>query len=163
MNLLDNIQHLSDLFIRPQRYIYRVTDLGSREFPIENIKVHRYDYKIKNKRNLTLECSLFSHQKLTDLAKIIVYMHCNSGCRLEGLAYVREAILAGFGLFLFDFAGSGNSEGKYVSLGTINIIENEGFHEALDIDTVISFIRQNNPLISICLWGRSMGAAASTF
>ena len=80
---------------------------------------------------------------------------------MEGIPYVREAILAGFGLFVFDFAGSGNSEGKYVSLGTIVCIENEGFHESKDISTVVSFVRQANPIISICLWGRSMGAAAS--
>ena len=43
----------------------------------------------------------------------------------------------------------------------IVIIENEGFHESKDIDTVITFIRQSNPFVSICLWGRSMGAAAS--
>ena len=36
-------------------------------------------------------------------------MHCNSGCRLEGLPYVKDSISSGFGLFVFDFSGSGNS------------------------------------------------------
>ena len=58
---------------------------------------------------------------------------------------------AGFSLFTFDFAGSGMSEGKYVSLG---------YKEAYDIKAVIEYLRCSNRVSSITLWGRSMGAAA---
>jgi alpha/beta superfamily hydrolase len=37
----------------------------------------------------------------------------------SGLAYLRLAIENGFNYLLFDFSGSGLSEGKYVSLGKV--------------------------------------------
>jgi hypothetical protein len=43
--------------------------------------------------------------------------------RYVGQSYLKEAISNGFSLVLFDFAGSGNSEGDYVSLGTFALTQ----------------------------------------
>jgi predicted acyl esterase len=40
-----------------------------------------------------------------------------------GQTYLKEAVANGFALVLFDFAGSGNSEGEYISLGTRRLIQ----------------------------------------
>jgi hypothetical protein len=61
---------------------------------------------------------------------ILIYLHCNSGCRLEGkrwitsgFTYLKLAIEHDFSYLLFDFSGSGLSEGKYVSLGRVGFIQ----------------------------------------
>lgn len=54
---------------------------------------------------------------------------------------------------LFDFVGSGESEGEFVTLGV---------NEAKDIDAVVNYILKNKNVNDIFLWGRSMGAVAST-
>lgn len=79
-------------------------------------------------------------------------LHGNSSCRLGGLEIVTHAIPAGFSVFALDFAGSGLSDGKYVSLG---------YHEQSDIATVVAYLRETGETSSICLWGRSMGAVAA--
>lgn len=79
-------------------------------------------------------------------------LHGNSSCRLGGLEIVTHAIPAGFSVFALDFAGSGLSDGKYVSLG---------FHEQGDIAAVVEYLRATDETASICLWGRSMGAVAA--
>ena len=57
----------------------------------------------------------------------------------------------GWNVCLFDFSGSGLSDGSHISLG---------YHEARDLDAIV-----NNMRISgnrrFLLWGRSMGAATS--
>jgi len=46
----------------------------------------------------------------------VVYLHTRGGCRIEGL-FLLKIFLPKVGLLLFDFAGSGYSEGEYVTLG----------------------------------------------
>ncbi|KAL3902093.1 MAG: hypothetical protein SGARI_005971, partial [Bacillariaceae sp.] len=55
-------------------------------------------------------------------------------------------------VFSFDFAGSGKSDGEYVSLG---------YYEREDLACVIAHLRATNVVSTIALWGRSMGAATS--
>lgn len=55
--------------------------------------------------------------------------------------------------FLFDFAGSGLSQGEFVSLG---------YHESSDTECAINYVRSTGKASEIILWGRSMGAAAAT-
>jgi len=52
----------------------------------------------------------------------------------------------------FDFSGSGNSEGEYVSLG---------YFEQQDLTTLVEHLRVTDSTTRIGLWGRSMGAATS--
>ncbi len=56
-------------------------------------------------------------------------------------------------LVTFDFAGSGNSQGQYVSLG---------FFEAMDVEVVIAHTKQQAYSNGkIFLWGRSMGGGTA--
>jgi alpha/beta superfamily hydrolase len=69
-----------------------------------------------------------------------------------GLQFIQSVIDQGWNLCLFDFVGSGISEGEYISLG---------YYESMDLQTIISFLlKEGNSKIH--LWGRSMGAATST-
>lgn len=47
---------------------------------------------------------------------LVIYLHTKGGCCLEGLFLLR-ACLPQLSVFLFDFAGSGNSEGDHITLG----------------------------------------------
>ena len=47
----------------------------------------------------------------------IVYLHGNSGNRLEGLKLMKKILPHKIAFMCFDFAGTGNSDGEYISLG----------------------------------------------
>ena len=47
----------------------------------------------------------------------MVYLHGNSSCRAESLECLPLILGSGVTLFALDCAGSGRSEGKYISLG----------------------------------------------
>ena len=53
---------------------------------------------------------------------VVIYLHGNSSSRLEGLKIAKELFKKKINLFVFDFAGCGQSEGEYISLGSIIII-----------------------------------------
>jgi len=102
---------------------------------------------------LTLQCSLFQRVNSKDKQPIVIYLHGNSGCRLDSFPAI-EALLPMCDVFCFDFSGCGQSEGEYISLG---------FWEKFDIETVIDYIRSLDKYTRIGLWGRSMGAATAIF
>ncbi|KAF4729528.1 hypothetical protein FOZ62_006617, partial [Perkinsus olseni] len=52
----------------------------------------------------------------------------------------------------FDFAGSGKSDGEYVSLG---------YYEKDDLAAVVEYLRRSELASTIGLWGRSMGAVTA--
>ena len=83
---------------------------------------------------------------------VVIYLHGNSSSRLEVLPQLSHLLSLGLSVLSFDFAGSGHSEGKYVSLG---------YHEREDLDSIITYLRSTNQVSSIALWGRSMGAATA--
>lgn len=74
----------------------------------------------------------------------MIYLHGNASSRLESLQTL-EYLIPGMGLFSFDFSGTGNSEGTYVTLGAREI---EDLHE------VILFIKNNLKIKKLALWGR---------
>lgn len=55
-------------------------------------------------------------------------------------------------MFAFDFAGSGLSEGEFVSLGHF---------EQEDVAAVVEYLRSTGEVSTIALWGHSMGAVTS--
>lgn len=112
-------------------------------------KVRRVDFEIPNKVNLSLKCSFFEFSERSEPQPCVMYLHCNSGSRLEGLPYVETLLNNSMSVCIFDFAGSGNSEGDYISLG---------FHEVHDVEVVIKYITDKFKISKIALWGRSMGA-----
>ncbi len=81
----------------------------------------------------------------------VVYCHGNSSCRVEALNALRVAFEAGATLCALDCAGSGVSDGEYVSLGHF---------EQYDVQAVCEHLRAHRRAGRIALWGRSMGAVA---
>lgn len=81
---------------------------------------------------------------------VVVYLHGNSSSRIEGLKCLPELLKRGINLFTFDFAGCGQSEGEYISLG---------WHEKDDVGVILDFVERIPRVGKIGLWGRSMGAA----
>ena len=89
----------------------------------------------------------------------VMFLHTHSGCKIQGLGLREWIIMRNKVLCVFDFHGSGKSEGKYVSFG---------FYETLDLDAVVSslsqvvrFLCETKKIGKISLWGRSMGAATA--
>jgi pimeloyl-ACP methyl ester carboxylesterase len=61
-------------------------------------------------------------------------------------------LLPFFNVACLDCAGSGNSEGNYVTLG---------YYEKEDIRALIEFLKNEFLFTKFILWGRSMGAVTS--
>eukprot|EP00571_Detonula_confervacea_P015627 CAMPEP_0172308426 /NCGR_PEP_ID=MMETSP1058-20130122/9015_1 /TAXON_ID=83371 /ORGANISM="Detonula confervacea, Strain CCMP 353" /LENGTH=774 /DNA_ID=CAMNT_0013020835 /DNA_START=134 /DNA_END=2455 /DNA_ORIENTATION=+ len=83
---------------------------------------------------------------------VVIYMHGNSSSRTEVIPQLGHLLSLGVSVVAFDFAGSGKSEGEFVSLG---------FYEREDLQTVIHHLRATGDVSTIALWGRSMGAATA--
>ena len=130
--------------------------LGSPNFKYKGKKYHRLDYVIKSSSGYKLKCSFIEPQqeyRPSEIMPVIVYLHGNSSSRIEGLYLAKEIIKININLFVFDFAGCGQSEGEFVSLG---------YHESKDLRIIIDFIKNNIPGTGkIGLFGRSMGAATA--
>jgi len=55
-------------------------------------------------------------------------------------------------LISFDFTGSGNSEGDYVTLG---------WNEQHDMECIVDYLVGLNKFTNLFIWGRSMGAVTA--
>lgn len=107
-------------FVKPSRFRYGLESLEPRLYvwAEENI-LKREDFVVRNKRNLEMVWSLFVPQMLraNDKRTCLIYLHSQSGCRIEGLFLREFCAKNNLYLCLFDFSACGLSEGKYVSLG----------------------------------------------
>jgi pimeloyl-ACP methyl ester carboxylesterase len=65
---------------------------------------------------------------------------------------LKVLLSGGMSVFAFDMAGSGMSQGEYVSLG---------FYERDDLAAVVAHLRDQGNVSTLGLWGRSMGAATA--
>ena len=141
-------------FVRPPRYAYDIEDLGFKKFVIGEVEVTRTDFEVVNARKQKLCCSIFIPKaKGVECTKCVVYLHGNSGSRICGKHLIDLFLPKSIAVVLFDFAGSGNSEGGYVSLG---------WYEAQDLRCVLQAIPGQLPSIDqVILWGRSMGAVTT--
>ena len=153
------MEAIAHSIIRPHRYpshreIYDPeTALGACFILLQGTICRRRDYQLVNSRKLVLECSLFEpFQRLEHRPAVVVYCHGNCGSRQDALDVVETMIPQGMAVCAFDFAGSGISQGKYVTLGC---------YEQFDVSTVVSHLRDSLKFTNIALWGRSMGAVAS--
>ena len=79
-------------------------------------------------------------------------MHGNSSSRLEAIEAAPYLLPGNITLFCFDFAGCGNSEGEYISLG---------WHERDDLGIIVDYLRKERRVSTIGLWGRSMGSVTA--
>eukprot|EP01104_Vermistella_antarctica_P020853 TRINITY_DN9111_c0_g1_i3.p1 TRINITY_DN9111_c0_g1~~TRINITY_DN9111_c0_g1_i3.p1 ORF type:complete len:913 (+),score=165.18 TRINITY_DN9111_c0_g1_i3:342-3080(+) len=149
-------QDACDMFIRPPRAEYPVEALGPSQFVVGDKTYCREDISLVNGRGLRLACSHFqpipSHRPRERLP-CVVYLHGNGGCRLDGLEHL-ELIVSSCEatFFVMDFAGSGHSEGEYISLG---------YFEKADVECAVEYLQTQKGVGSISLWGRSMGASTA--
>jgi pimeloyl-ACP methyl ester carboxylesterase len=129
--------------------------LGKPRFRYNNKTYERKEYSIISTQGYILKCSFIEPSKKyrpSILMPVVVYLHGNSSSRMEGLQLCEIILKNNINLFVFDFAGSGLSEGKYISLG---------YHESNDLENVINFVEKIEGVGNIGIWGRSMGAATT--
>ena len=144
--------------IRPPRDNYDLLDLeldNNILYLKENESYIREDYTILSKRGFLMQCSFYRIDPLKRspfIRPCVVYLHGNSSSRLEGKKMAYFLFDKGIDLFVFDFPGSGRSEGEYISLG---------YHEKEDVRIIIDFVEKLPGVGNIGLWGRSMGAATA--
>lgn len=153
-NLLsESYDVLWKMIIRPPRSQYKIEDLGPVRFRIGKRGFSRKDLQLQNDRGLRLECSHFTpNSTKTELLPCVVYLHGNCSSRLESLEVMQVLLPKDITVFAVDFAGSGHSEGEYISLG---------HYEQQDLRVVVQHLREALGVKAIGLWGRSMGAATS--
>ena len=160
MNLLiklfsSSYEELWKAIIRPYRDEYTKKDLGPERFILKQKYYKRTDFTLNNKRNIKLKCSFwepYDEEREYPLLPCVVYLHGNSSSRCEALLVLKYLLPLNITVFSFDFAGCGQSEGEYISLG---------WYETLDVECIINYLRRSNKVSSIGLWGRSMGAVTS--
>lgn len=112
----------------------------------------REDFELPNKRRQKLQVSWYRPQIMPKALPCVVYLHGNSSSRLEAAEGIVPLLGAGIMLVCFDFAGSGLSDGEYISLG---------YFEKDDVDVVVTHLRDSKKVSMIGLWGRSMGAVTA--
>ena len=111
-------QEVVNAVIRPPRAQYSIDALGPDRFQIDGAIFERTDLTLTNARKQVLQCSHWEPVS-RPAAKLpcCIYMHGNASCRAEARAILTYALRAGLTVFAFDFAGSGHSDGEWVSLG----------------------------------------------
>lgn len=150
MGLGDKYNEAWRTIIAPPRFKYDKAMLGPQFHIRDNHKIQMDEFKVTNSDGLQIEGNVYFPTQV-ESTNFVIYLHTRGGCRLEGL-FLEKVMLPKMGLVLFDFAGSGYSEGEYITLGA---------KEALDVKLVIYYLRQNYKVDRIVLWGRSMGAVAA--
>lgn len=151
----EQYEQLWKMFIRPPRITYSLMDLGPSIQSTAVYSIKRIDFEIKNKNNFLLKCSFF--QRIDNKTKespgvCVIYLHGNSGCRIDGLSIMPSIIESDMNFCCFDFSGCGLSEGEFISLG---------YHEKDDVILLKSCLREKFGIKEFGLWGRSMGAVTA--
>jgi len=141
--------------IRPKRDVYKEEDLGPKLFRFNNIIYTRTDYEILDFQGNILKLSFIEpdiDNRPSERMPCVLYLHENGGSRVQGLNMKLYLLKRNINICSFDFAGSGQSEGKYISLG---------YHEKKQVKNVIDFLERLPGMGNIGIWGRSMGAATT--
>ena len=160
MNILVNIfrntyDELWKAIIRPCRDKYSNTELGPEKFRINKKFYKRTDFSITNNRNNKLMCSFwepYDEEREYPQLPCVIYLHGNSSSRCEAVNILKYMLPLNITVFAFDFAGCGQSDGEYISLG---------YYEQQDVKCIINFLRKSKKVSCIGLWGRSMGAVTA--
>jgi hypothetical protein len=116
----NSYEQLVNAIIRPPRCQYTIEQLGPISFEFCGKRFRRIDFELVNPRNLKIQCSLWEpipEDRYSELLPCVIYMHGNSSARLESLSSLSVVLTLGATMLSLDFAGSGLSEGEYVSLG----------------------------------------------
>ena len=116
----NSYQALVNAIIRPPRSKYEVSKLGPEQFLFCGKTITRKDFNLVNPREQRFCCSMWEpidRDRANPLLPCVIYMHGNSSSRLESLSALSLVLSLGATLLSFDFAGSGHSDGDYVTLG----------------------------------------------
>ena len=141
--------------IRPPRDEYEEEDLGAPTFTIDKRHYNRKDFELLNFQGYLIKVSMvepFPNERPYETMPCVIYLHANASSRIEGLHVRRFLLRRNINLCVFDFQGSGMSEGDYISLG---------YHEKNQVKNIVDFLEKYPGVGDIGLWGRSMGAATS--
>ena len=141
--------------IRPPRDEYEEEELGSPTFTVEKRHYIRKDFELLNFQGYLIKVSMIEpdiSERPQDIMPCVIYLHANASSRIEGLHVRRFLLKRNINLCVFDFQGSGMSEGEYISLG---------YHEKHQVKNIVDFVEKYPGVGKIGLWGRSMGAATS--
>ena len=141
--------------IRPPRDIYEMEDLREPIFAVNGKTYVRKDFELLDFRGYLLKVSLIEpdmKERPSPKMPCVIYLHANASSRLEGLHIRKFLLRRNINLCIFDFEGSGLSEGEYISLG---------YHEKKQIKNIVDFIEKYPGVSEIGLWGRSMGAVTT--
>ena len=155
-DILDRYDQLWKSFIRPSRRPYPLETLGPMKRQMDDmITYDRIDDYVLNHRSLKLEYTLYQIRgppRRIQKGKILIYLHAHSAGRKDGIFLLENAYKLGLSVCVFDFSGSGLSEGEYVTLG---------YEEHKDIESILKELRMNYSYQNFIFWGRSMGAVAA--
>ncbi|CAJ2658495.1 unnamed protein product [Trifolium pratense] len=149
------MEQLVKFIIRPPRAEYDPkSDLLDNEFMLKGKWFQRKDVEIKNDRGDVLQCSHYLPIVSPDGKPLpcVIYCHGNSGCRVDASEAAMVLLPSNITVFALDFSGSGISGGEHVTLG---------WNEKDDLRAVVNYLRTDENVSLIGLWGRSMGAVTS--
>ena len=141
--------------IRPPRDEYEEEELGSSTFIIDKRHYNRKDYELLNFQGYLIKVSMiepFPNERPYETMPCVIYLHANASSHIEGLHIRRFLLKRNINLCVFDFQGSGMSEGDYIYLG---------YHEKKQVKNIVDFVEKYPGVGKIGLWGRSIGAATS--
>ncbi|KAF0698506.1 Aste57867_10873 [Aphanomyces stellatus] len=153
-------EQMVNLFIRPPRAQYEVSELGPTTFNFCGRNFERTDFEVPvlrkpSKVPLQIRCSHW-HPSAADrpaaALPCLIYLHGNSSCRLEALSILRCVLTTGATVVAIDCIGCGLSDGEYITLG---------YYERDDVHAVIDYLRRTESVSAVALWGRSMGAVTA--
>jgi len=152
MGIKDKYREAWEALIKPVKFQFPKEALGLQKQLIDGRVVLREDFNVLNCDGFKLEGSFYYPENTQGKSlDVVMYLHTRGGTRLEGV-YLLNVLLPKMGLVVFDFAGSGYSEGEYITLGA---------KESRDVRLVIDRMKEKHSIGRIILWGRSMGAVAS--
>lgn len=168
------------MIIRPPRAKYGIHQLGPPKFSYGSAgggrapPYVRDDFTVVNGRGLRVCASLWRPQHDSEItqaalgpkyvgvygagalplanAPTVVYLHGNASCRVEAVTILSLCAGLGLAVLAIDCAGSGQSDGEYISLG---------FLEADDVVSCVDFLKRDYGLQRYALWGRSMGSVTA--
>jgi alpha-beta hydrolase superfamily lysophospholipase len=146
------------LICRPPRKEYSEADLGPARYLLQDQMCVRRDLELVTRRKLKIKCSQYlpvDSNTLQVAAPVpcVVYLHGNSGSRMDADDMVDTFLAEKISVFSIDFAGCGLSDGEYVTLG---------WREREDLEAVLDHLATMPETVShVALYGRSMGAATA--
>ncbi|TYZ68645.1 hypothetical protein PybrP1_000284 [[Pythium] brassicae (nom. inval.)] len=115
--------------------------------------VRRHDFHVLNERELKVLCShwrLYANRESAapTPSPCLIYLHSNLGSRLDALRVRDLALQRGFSVLAFDFAGSGLSDGLFVTMG---------WNETNDLHAVLQHVEADASVQDLCIFAHSMG------